>query len=115
MKKIFLSLLLLLQLLPPPCMATEIQTLVSSSDTHKLSFNFQEVEIKKVLQYLATIQQRNIIISDNIVGTLTMEIHELPWEEVFKLILKVKNLGQRRFDKVIYVAPLTEITTQQKQ
>lgn len=116
MKKIILCFLLLACSNLTPCAATEIQNSGPITlDTHKLSFNFQEVEVRKVLQYLASIQRRNIILSDSITGTLTLEIHELAWEEIFKLILKVKNLGQRHFDNVIYVAPLNEITIQQKQ
>lgn len=83
--------------------------------TNNLSFNFQQVETKKVLQYLAKIAKKNIILSDNISGTLTIEINDLPWEQVFNLILKIKNLGQRNFQNVLYIAPLSEITTQQKQ
>lgn len=64
---------------------------------------------------MANIAHKNIILSDTISGTLTMDINELSWEEAFDLILKVKNLGYRNFQQVIFVAPLNEIVTQQKQ
>ena len=80
-----------------------------------LSINFQHIETKKALQYLAKIANKNIILSDSIKGTLTIEINALPWTQVFNLILKTKNLNYRYLQDILFIAPFSEISNQRKQ
>ncbi|MBI5448104.1 MAG: type IV pilus secretin PilQ [Gammaproteobacteria bacterium] len=97
------------------CIENEFVIKNKESDLKKLSLNFQKIETKKAIQYLANIANKNIILSDNINGTLTLDIKNMDWEYAFNLILKVKNLGYRKFQHVLFVAPLSEIVDQQKQ
>src|SRR3990167_5618201 len=80
-----------------------------SDELEKVSFNLQQVETKQALQYLAKIANKNIILSDNIHGTLSLEINDLAWQQAFNLILQIKNLSYRELEKAIFVAPTSEI------
>lgn len=79
-----------------------------------LSFHFDQFETKKVLKHLAAISNQNIIISDQIKDTLTLDIQNMSWKEAFNLILAIKNLSTLTFENAIYVAPFDEINRQQK-
>ncbi|EKD75360.1 MAG: hypothetical protein ACD_44C00154G0005 [uncultured bacterium] len=96
----------------PPCQS---ETKQEPSTSDLITLNFQQIETKKILQYLSSIAQKNIILSDKIEGSITMQLHNLSWQETFNLILKIKNLTQQNFGDVIYVAPTLEIAAQQKQ
>lgn len=92
------------------------KSVIAESDlNHSISFHFEQIETKKAINHLASIAEKNIILSDSIRDTITIEAKDLSWQEAFDLILRIKNLSSAQYGSVIYVAPYEEITKQQKQ
>ena len=75
----------------------------------KLSLNFQDIEIRSVLQILADFTELNIIAADSVLGNVTLRLNDVPWDQALELILKSKGLGKRQNGNVVMVAPLAEI------
>lgn len=75
----------------------------------KLSLNFQDIEIRSVLQILADFTELNIIAADSVGGNVTLRLNDVPWDQALELILKSKGLGKRQNGNVIMVAPVAEI------
>ena len=75
----------------------------------KLSLNFQDIEIRSVLQILADFTELNIIAADSVAGNVTLRLNDVPWDQALELILKSKGLGKRQNGNVVMVAPLAEI------
>lgn len=75
----------------------------------RLSLNFQDIEVRSVLQILADFTDLNIVASDSVGGSVTLRLNDVPWDQALSLILKSKGLGQRRTGNVILVAPINEI------
>jgi len=80
----------------------------------RLSLNFQDIEVRSVLQILADFTNLNIVASDTVGGHITLRLNDVPWDQALELILKSKGLGKRRTGNVIMVAPLAEITKMEK-
>ena len=80
----------------------------------KLSFNFQNIEVRSILQVIAEFSKFNIISSDAVAGSLTMRLQEVPWDQALDIILQAKGLGMRTTGNVIWVAPREEITAREK-
>lgn len=76
----------------------------------KLSLNFQDIEVRSVLQILADFTDLNIIASDSVNGTVTLRLNDVPWDQALALVLKSKGLAKRASGNVIFVAPSPEIT-----
>jgi type IV pilus assembly protein PilQ len=76
---------------------------------NKLSLNFQDIEVRSVLQILADFTELNIIASDTVGGTVTLRLNDVPWDQALDLILKSKGLSKRQSVNVIMVAPSAEI------
>jgi type IV pilus assembly protein PilQ len=76
---------------------------------NKLSLNFQDIEVRSVLQILADFTELNIIASDTVGGTVTLRLNDVPWDQALDLILKSKGLSKRQSGNVIMVAPSAEI------
>ncbi|WP_233144739.1 type IV pilus secretin family protein [Methyloprofundus sedimenti] len=75
----------------------------------RLSLNFQDIDIRSVLQILANFTDLNIIASDAVAGSLTLNLNDVPWDQALDIILKSKGLGKRESGNVILVAPNEEI------
>ncbi len=75
----------------------------------KLSLNFQDIEIRSVLQILADFTKLNIVAADNVTGKITLQMNDVPWDQALDLILKSKGLSKRQSGGVIMVAPTTDI------
>lgn len=75
----------------------------------KLSLNFQDIEIRSVLQILADFTKLNIVASDNVTGKITLQMNDVPWDQALDLILKSKGLAKRQNGGVILVAPTEDI------
>ncbi len=75
----------------------------------RLSLNFQDIEVRSVLQILADFTELNIIASDSVGGTVTLRLNDVPWDQALSLILKSKGLAQRQTGNVILVGPINEI------
>ncbi|KAF3983731.1 MAG: type IV pilus secretin PilQ [Methylococcales symbiont of Hymedesmia sp. n. MRB-2018] len=75
----------------------------------KLSLNFQDIEVRAVLQILADFTNINIIAADSVEGTVTLRLNDVPWDQALDLILKSNGLAKRQTGNVISIAPFSEI------
>lgn len=80
----------------------------------KLSLNFQNVEVRSVLQVLADFTNLNIIASDSVKGNLTLRLKDVPWDQALDIVLQSQELDKRRVGNVIFVAPREELTAREK-
>ncbi|HFE39096.1 MAG TPA: type IV pilus secretin PilQ [Gammaproteobacteria bacterium] len=80
----------------------------------KLSLNFQDIEVRAVLQLLADFTGLNVVVSDSVQGNITLRLKNTPWDQALDIILKTKGLAMRRNDAVILVAPSEEIALREK-
>jgi len=78
-----------------------------------LSMEFQDVEVRSVLDILAQFTEMNIVASDSVAGNITLRLINVPWDQALDIILKSKNLGKRENGNVILVAPSTELAEQE--
>ena len=76
----------------------------------RLSLNFQDIEVRAVLQIIAEFTNQNIVVSDSVVGNITLRLDNVPWDQALDIILKTKGLDKRTNGSVIYVAPQTELS-----
>jgi type IV pilus assembly protein PilQ len=76
----------------------------------RLSLNFQDIEVRSVLQILADFTELNIIASDTVSGNVTLRLNDVPWDQALHLVLKSKGLAKRKTGNVIMVAPIAEIS-----
>ncbi len=80
----------------------------------KLSLNFQNVEVRSVLQVIADFTGLNIITSDTVTGNLTLRLKDVPWDQALDIILQSKGLAMRKSGNVILIAPSDELATKEK-
>jgi len=80
----------------------------------KLSLNFQNVEVRSVLQVIADFTGLNIVASDTVTGNLTLRLKDVPWDQALDLILQTKGLDKRKNGNVIWIAPRDELMTKEK-
>ncbi len=80
----------------------------------KLSLNFQNIEVRSVLQVIADFTGLNIITSDTVTGNLTLRLKDVPWDQAMDIIMKNKGLTMRKTGNVIMVAPAEEVTAKDK-
>jgi len=80
----------------------------------RLSLNFQDIEVRAVLQLLADFTGLNMVTSDTVGGRLTLRLKNVPWDQALDIILKTKGLSMRRTDNVVLVAPTEEIAAREK-
>ncbi len=80
----------------------------------KLSLNFQNVEVRAVLNVIADFTDLNIITSDTVTGNITLRLKDVPWDQAMDLILQTRGLDMRKNGNVIWVAPRDELATREK-
>jgi type IV pilus assembly protein PilQ len=80
----------------------------------KISFNFQNVEVRAALQAVADISGLNIIASDSVSGSLTLQLKQVPWDQALDVIMQAKGLDMRRNGNVLWIAPKEELLTKEK-
>lgn len=80
----------------------------------KLSLNFQNIEVRSVLQLIADFTDLNLVASDTVSGRITLRLKNVPWDQALELILKTKGLDQRQVGNVLLVAPAAEIAAREK-
>ena len=80
----------------------------------KLSLNFQNVEVRAVLQVIADFTGLNIITSDTVTGNLTLRLKDVPWDQALDIILQAKGLDSRKTGNVVWIAPRDELATKEK-
>lgn len=81
----------------------------------KLSLNFQNIEVRSVLQVIADFTGLNIITSDSVTGSLTLRLKDVPWDQALEIIMQSKGLDKRKNGNVILVAPADELAAKEKQ
>ncbi|MBE0485816.1 type IV pilus secretin PilQ [Marinobacter sp.] len=80
----------------------------------KLSLNFQDIEVRSVLQLIADFTGLNLVASDTVGGSITLRLQNVPWDQALDLILKTKGLDQRQIGNVLLVAPAEEIAARER-
>jgi len=80
----------------------------------RLSLNFQDIEVRAVLQLLADFTGLNMVVSDTVSGRITLRLKNVPWDQAMDIILKTRGLSMRRNDNVVLVAPTEEIAAREK-
>jgi type IV pilus assembly protein PilQ len=80
----------------------------------RLTLNFQDIDVRAVLQLLADTSGQNIVVSDTVQGSVTLRLQNVPWDQALDIVLRTKGLAMRRRDNVILVAPQDEIATREK-
>lgn len=80
----------------------------------RLSLNFQNVDVRSLLQVIADFTNLNIITSETVQGNITLRLKDVPWDQALDIILQTKNLDMRKNGNVILVAPKDELATKEK-
>lgn len=80
----------------------------------KLSLNFQDIDVRSVLQLLADFTGLNVVVSDTVAGNLTLRLKNVPWDQALDIILRTKGLAQRQTGNVILIAPAAEIANAER-
>jgi type IV pilus assembly protein PilQ len=80
----------------------------------KLSLNFQNVEVRAVLNVIADFTDLNVITSDTVAGNITLRLKDVPWDQALDIILQTRGLDSRRSGNVIWIAPRDELATREK-
>ena len=80
----------------------------------KLSLNFQNVEVRRLLQVIGEFTGMNIVVSDSVGGSITLILKDVPWDQALDIILQQKGLDMRKNGNVILIAPREEIATKEK-
>ncbi|WP_171526416.1 type IV pilus secretin PilQ [Acinetobacter indicus] len=75
----------------------------------KISLDFQDIEVRRVLQLLADFTGINMVAADTVQGNITLRLKDVPWDQALDIILKTKNLDKRRNGNVIWIAPVAEL------
>ena len=80
----------------------------------KLSLNFQDIEVRSVLQLLADFTDLNVVVSDSVQGKLTLRLKNVPWDQALAIILQTKGLAMRETGNVIMIAPAEEVSARER-
>lgn len=81
----------------------------------KLSLNFQDIDVRSVLQLIADFTDLNLVASDTVQGNITLRLQNVPWDQALELVLKTKGLAQRKVGNVLLIAPADEIAARELQ
>lgn len=81
----------------------------------KLSLNFQDIDVRSVLQLIADFTDLNLVASDTVSGNITLRLQNVPWDQALDLVLKTKGLDKRKIGNVLLVAPADEIAARERQ
>src|SRR6267154_2730889 len=80
----------------------------------RLTLNFQDIDVRSVLQLLADTSGQNIVVSDSVAGNLTLRLQNVPWDQALDIVLRTKGLDKRRQDNVIIIGPTEELANREK-
>jgi type IV pilus assembly protein PilQ len=81
----------------------------------KLSLNFQNIEVRALLQVIADFTNFNVVTSDSVSGSVTLRLKDVPWDQALDIIMQAKGLGLRKSGNVLWIAPRDEIAAREKQ
>ena len=77
--------------------------------------NFQNIEVRSLLQVIADFTNFNVVTSDTVSGAVTLRLKDVPWDQALDIILQAKGLGMRKSGNVLWIAPKDEIAAREKQ
>lgn len=100
-----------------PLSASELEASLDSVFRYrgeKLSLNFQDIEIRSVLQLIADFTDLNLVASDTVAGRITLRLKNVPWDQALDIIMKTKGLDKRQIGNVLMVAPAEELAAREK-
>lgn len=100
-----------------PLTAAELEASLDSTFRYrgeKLSLNFQDIEIRSVLQLIADFTDLNLVASDTVAGRITLRLKNVPWDQALDIIMKTKGLDKRQIGNVLMVAPAEELAAREK-
>lgn len=80
----------------------------------RVTFNFQDIPVRSVLQLIADVSQLNVVVADSVSGNVTLRLVNVPWDQALDIILQAKGLDKRRRGDVIWVAPTAEIAAREQ-
>ncbi len=80
----------------------------------RLTLNFQDIDVRAVLQLLADTSGQNIVVSDSVTGSVTLRLQNVPWDQALDIVMRTKGLAMRRRDNVILVGPAAELASREK-
>lgn len=75
----------------------------------KISLDFQDIEVRRILQLLADFANTNLVASDSVAGHISLRLKDVPWDQALDIILKAKNLDKRSHGNVVWIAPVVEL------
>ena len=81
----------------------------------RISLNFQDIEVRAVLQLIADFTELNLVASDSVTGNITLRLQNVPWDQALDLVLKTRGLDSRQVGNVLMVAPAQEIAERERQ
>jgi type IV pilus assembly protein PilQ len=81
----------------------------------QIDLNFQNVELRSVLQIIAEVAELNLVVSDTVGGNITLRLKNVPWDQALDIILKTKGLDQRTVGNVLLIAPASEIAQREAE
>lgn len=81
----------------------------------RITLNFQDIQVRSVLQLIADVSDLNLVVSDSVGGSLTLRLTNVPWDQALDIILETRNLDMRRSGNVIWIAPVAEIAAREQQ
>jgi type IV pilus assembly protein PilQ len=81
---------------------------------NKIDLNFQDIDIRSVLQIIADFNKFNLVVSDAVTGTITLHLDQVPWDQALDIVMKTKGLDKRIKDNIMLVAPIDELTAREK-
>ena len=82
---------------------------------NKISLDFQDIEVRRVLQLLADFTSINMVAADTVQGNITLRLKDVPWDQALDIVLKTKNLDKRRNGNVIWIAPVSELIKSEEE
>jgi type IV pilus assembly protein PilQ len=81
----------------------------------KVTFNFQDIPVRSVLQLIADVSDLNIVVADTVGGNLTLRLTNVPWDQALDIVMDARNLDMRRNGTVIWIGPTAEIAAREQQ
>ena len=81
----------------------------------RVTFNFQDIPVRSVLQLIADVSDLNIVVADTVQGNVTLRLDNVPWDQALDIVMNAKGLDKRQSGNVIWIAPSAEITTRETQ
>ena len=80
----------------------------------KLSLNFQNIELRALLQVIADFSNFNVVTSDSVTGSVTLRLKDVPWDQALDIVMQAKGLGLRKAGNVLWIAPKDELAAKEK-